>query len=152
MLLAAAQALDAAGIGAWSRGSALVYPVANVIHVLGVIALVGTIGTLDLRLAGAWRGLPLAPLADALTPVAVAGLFANIASGILLFAADGPALARSSTFHLKLGLILVAVANAGLFRRRWRGAEPGRAGRAMALASFTLWVTIVIAGRMIAYS
>lgn len=152
LLLAAAHALDAAGIGAWARAAPLAYPVANVAHVLGVVALVGAIGTLDLRLAGAWADLPLPPLARALTPVAIAGLLTLIASGILLFAADGTALAKSSTFQLKLGLVLLALANAALFRRRWHGGETGPATRAMAAASLALWLTIVITGRMIAYT
>lgn len=151
LLLAAAHALDATGMGAWARGAPLAYPVVNVVHVLGVIALVGAIGTLDLRLAGAWPALPLPALARALTPVAIAGLLTLVASGVLLFAADGTALAKSSAFQLKLGLVLLALANAALFRRRWHGGEPGPATRAMAIASLGLWLAIVVTGRMIAY-
>lgn len=150
LLLAAAQGLDAAGIGGWARGGPNVYPVANVAHVLGVIALVGAIGIVDLRLAGAWRELPLAALAEALTPVAVAGLVLLLASGTLLFAADGPALAKSQTFHVKLGLIALALVNAAAFR--WRRAATGPVARVMALASLGLWLAIVVTGRMIAYS
>lgn len=147
LLLAAAQALDSAG---WARGGANVYPIANVAHVLGVIALVGAIGIVDLRLAGAWRALPVQPLARALTPLAIAGLLTLVASGTLLFAADGPALAKSKTFHIKLGLIALALANAAAFR--WRRAARGSVAPAMAIASLALWLAIVITGRMIAYS
>lgn len=151
LLLAAAHALDTAGIGGWARGSAGVYPTANVVHVLGVVALVGAIGVVDLRLAGAWRALPLVPLVRALTPVAAGGLIVLIPSGVVLFAADGVSLSRSFEFQLKLGLLALAVVNAALFRWRWRGGEASTGDRALAAGSLILWIAIIITGRMIAY-
>jgi hypothetical protein len=157
LLSPAAIWLDAVGVGPWARGSGSVYPVANVLHVLGTVMLVGAIGVLDLRLAGAWRQLPAAPLSAALTPLAIAGLAVMLASGIVLFAADGEALARSRIFHWKLALVALALVNAALFRwrwddgRRWEYGAPPATGRAMAIASVALWVAVLISGRMIAY-
>lgn len=147
--------LDAIGLVEWARGSAHVYPWANVLHVIGVALLVGGIGVVDLRVAGLWRALPLEPLSRALTPVAVAGLILQAASGLVLFAADGEALAVSSTFHLKLGLLALALLNAAAFRLQWR--TYGRTGqltrlaRASALLSLLLWLAVATAGRLIAY-
>jgi len=149
--------LQAAGIVDWARGGANVYPVANVVHVLGVVMLVGAIGVVDLRIAGAWRQLPLMPLSRALTPVAAVGLTLQAASGLVLFAADGEALSGSTTFQVKLVLIALALANALAFRLRWRKARPGElyvpspVERASALVSLLLWLTIAILGRLIAY-
>ncbi|HVJ02430.1 MAG TPA: hypothetical protein VM662_09620 [Sphingomonas sp.] len=156
-LLAWAQWLDAAGVRQWASGGAWVYPVANTLHLLGLVMLVGAIGVVDLRLAGLWRGLPVASLSRALTPVALAGLAILVASGTVLFAADGEALARSATFHRKLVLIALALANALAFRLAWQGrAEAGAPlpalGRAMAAASLLLWLSVGTLGRMIAYS
>lgn len=156
-LLAWAQWLDAAGLRQWAGGGAWVYPLANTLHLLGLVMLVGGIGVVDLRLAGLWRGLPVAPLSRALTPVALAGLAILVASGTVLFAADGEALARSATFHRKLILIALALANALVFRLAWQGrAEAGEPlpalGRAMAAASLLLWLSVGTLGRMIAYS
>lgn len=152
---AAAAWLDAVGIGGWARGSGQVYPIVNVLHLLGLVMLVGGIGVVDLRVAGAWRAIPVEPLTRALTPVAIAGLLLMLASGTVLFAADGVALARSGTFQTKLILIAVAVANALFFRWRWRTLSTGRppiAARVLALLSIGLWLSIGFAGRMIAYS
>lgn len=149
--------LDGIGVVDWARGSAIVYPVANVFHVLGLVMLVGAIGVVDLRIAGVWRRLPLEPLSNALTPVAVAGLLVQFASGLVLFAADGPALAGSTTFHLKLILLALAIANALSFRFRWRRVRPGDLAqpspieRASALFSLAVWVCIAMLGRLIAY-
>lgn len=158
LLLSAAQWLDAIGVGPWARGSGIVYPVANSFHLLGLVMLVGGIGVVDLRIAGLWRGLPIEPLSRALTPVAIAGLLIMVPSGTVLFAADGRSLAGSDIFHVKLVLIVLALANAVIFRWRW-GDRVGRwsgnapdSARAMALASIALWLTIGTLGRWIAYS
>jgi hypothetical protein len=148
-LLAAARTLDAVGVGGWARGSGMVYPVANVAHVLGLAGLIGAIGILDLRIAGLWRDLPLDRLSRALTPIAIGGLAIMVASGLVLFAADGAALSESWVFRVKLVLIAVALANAALFR--WR-ASGGAAARPLAILSVALWVTVAVAGRMNAYS
>lgn len=158
LLTAAATWLDAVGVGPWARGSAMVYPVANTLHLLGLVMLVGGIGVVDLRVIGLWRTLPIAALSSALTPIAIGGLFVMAASGTILFAADGDALARSQTFARKLIVIALALANAAAFRLLWRakfdvwrGAVPGVA-RAMAALSLTLWLTAGALGRWIAYS
>lgn len=154
----AVAALQASAFGAWARGSAYAYPLANLIHLLGLLLLVGGIGVLDLRLAGLWRNLPVAPLSRALTPLAIAGLVLLLPSGFTMFAADAKALAGSSLFLWKLALIVVAVLNAVAFRLawgrrldRWGGAVPPGA-RAMAIASLTLWLVVGALGRLIAYA
>ncbi len=151
-------ALQASAFGAWARGSAYAYPLANLVHLLGLLLLVGGIGVLDLRLAGLFRALPVAPLSRALTPLAVTGLILMLPSGFTLFAADAKALAGSGLFRWKLVLIGLAVANAVAFqwtwgRRldRWDGAVPPSA-QAMAIASLALWLAVGALGRLIAYA
>lgn len=156
-LLGWAAWLDAAGVSHWARSDSWAYPVANTLHLLGLVMLVGGIGVVDLRLAGLWRTIPAAPLSRALTPVALAGLAILAASGTVLFAADGTALARSATFHRKLVLIGLALANALLFRLAWqRRVEAGGTvpplARTLAAASLLLWLSVGTLGRWIAYS
>jgi hypothetical protein len=156
-LLALAGALDSIGLSRWASATQWVYPAANVLHVLGTVMLVGGIGVLDLRVAGLWRRLPLDALSRALTPIAILGLVVQVASGTILFAADGEALAGSAIFRLKLVLILFALANVALFR--CIGSRPAAEGsptptplaRASALISLALWVVVATLGRLIAY-
>jgi hypothetical protein len=134
------------------RESANAYPAANVLHLLGLVMLLGALGLADLRVAGAFRTLPLRPMIAALTPVGVAGFVILAITGPLLFAADATALVRSDVFRLKLLLILIALGNALIFRWQWRrGAEPGLALRAGAIASLLLWLAVAALGRLIAY-
>lgn len=115
--------------------------------------LVGAIGLLDLRVLGYARDLPARRLSAALTPIAVAGFAIMVFSGALLFVADARALAGSSLFLVKLGLILLAGLNALAFRIGWRRLDddPPILARALAAASLALWLSVVIAGRLIAY-
>ena len=156
-LTSLAQAVGASGFGQWASMSPTAYPLANVVHLLGLVMLVGGIGILDLRLAGAFRALPVAPLSRALTPIAIAGLLLMVPSGATMFAAD-TAIAESPVFQLKIVLIALALANALLFRLLWRDrlatwdAAPPAAGRLMAAGSIALWLAVAACGRMIAYS
>ncbi len=158
MLAGFADALQASPFGVWAGQSAIAYPGANLIHLLGLIMLVGGIGVVDLRLVGAFRSLPPAALSRVLTPVAIAGLLLMVPSGLIMFAADADALARSGTFQRKLVLIALALANATAFRwifnkriADWDEAPP-QAGRLMAGVSLLLWLAVAAHGRLIAYS
>ena len=153
-----AETVAASDFGQWASGSPIAYPLANVVHLLGLVMLVGGIGIVDLRLAGAFRAIPLAPLSRALTPIAVAGLALMVPSGATMFAADATALAQSPVLRSKLVLIGFALVNAVTFRLIWRerlatwDSTPPIAGRLMAAGSILLWLTIGGLGRMIAYS
>lgn len=146
-------AIEASPLAAWVGGSALVYPVANTAHVIGAIMVVGAIGVVDLRVLGYGRGLPMHRLSAALTPIALMGFAVMVVSGALLFVADAPALAGSTIFLAKMGLIAVAGANALAFRIGWRRLDdnPPVSARVVAGASLGLWLTVVVAGRLIAY-
>ena len=150
------QAVQSSPFGVWAGGEA--YPFANLIHILGLIMLVGGIGILDLRLAGLFRRIPVAPLASALTPIALAGLLLMIPSGATMFAADASALVNSPTFRTKLILIALALINALAFRFLWQerieqwDVDPPVWGRLMAATSILLWLSVAALGRWIAYS
>ena len=153
-----AEAVGASSFGQWASGSAIAYPLANVVHLLGLVMLIGAIGILDLRLAGAFRAIPAQPLSRALTPIALAGLLLMIPSGATMFAADAVTLAGSGVFRTKLLFIAIALANAIAFRILWQGrlgewdAAPPIWGRLMAVGSIGSWLTVAALGRMIAYS
>jgi hypothetical protein len=155
LLLRIAEAVAATPFAAWAAASPQAYPVANVLHLLGLVLLIGGIGLIDLRLLGAFRRLPLQPLAEALTPVGMAGVLILVGSGSVMFAADAVAMAKSDTFQIKLVLIGIALLNAIAFRilyRRLGAAPPAVPARLMALVSLALWLSVATYGRLIAYS
>lgn len=152
MLEAIAAAVEGTPFALWAARHPLAYPLANVVHVLGLVLLLGGIGLVDLRLMGLFRALPLVALSQALTPLGIGGLCLLAASGSVLFAADATSLAGSPIFRWKLVLIALALTNALLFRLLWKPSETAAGwGRAMALASLCLWLSVAVLGRWIAY-
>ncbi|MFC3693056.1 DUF6644 family protein [Chenggangzhangella methanolivorans] len=153
-----AAALEATWAGVLMRQSAVAYPVANLVHLLGLTLLVGPILLFDLRVLGVGRRLVgLEGLSQFVTPFAVAGAILAIASGPLLFLADAKALSTSPTMIAKLALVALGLLNALAFRRAygdrlvgWDSAPAAR-GRAQAAASIVIWFTVAGLGRMIAY-
>ncbi|HET8727860.1 MAG TPA: hypothetical protein VFO41_10145 [Alphaproteobacteria bacterium] len=139
------------------RQSTWLYPIANLLHLLGLTLLVGAMVLLDLRLLGTARSVPLAPFSRFLTPVAIAGLTIMLASGFSLFAADGAPLAGNPIFQIKAAIIALGIANALTFRALWRRSlpswdqHPPALGRAQAALSLALWCSAATAGRLIAY-
>jgi hypothetical protein len=150
---AAASAIGNSVLGSFVREATWAYPLANLVHLLGMILLIGGIGLLDLRIVGAFRTLPLMLLSRALVPVGLTGLMLMLLSGPLLFAADAVALSRSSIFAWKLGLIALALSNAAIFRLCWDGRteEPPVRLRIMAGLSLAFWLGAASLGRLIAY-
>ena len=65
-LAAWAGALEASVLGEWMRGSSWAYPVVNLVHLLGLVLLVGPMLLLDLRLLGAGRLFVLPEVSAAL--------------------------------------------------------------------------------------
>ena len=80
-LAAWAAQLEASPLGAWMRGSDWAYPVVNLIHLAGLVLLVGNMLLLDLRLLGIGRRFALVDASSMLTRLAIAGLLLLIASG-----------------------------------------------------------------------
>jgi hypothetical protein len=136
------------------------YAITNVTHVFGIATLFGSILVLDLRLLGVWRRVPLAPLAAAITPVAVAGFSVAAMSGLCLLATtatdyDGNPFLLIKFPTIALGLINVLVLTRS---RAWRvrGTRELSHGEHRQLAvmgglSLACWVTAIAAGRLIAY-
>jgi hypothetical protein len=154
---AVAAVLEHSALGAAMRESLFLYPLMNLLHIFGLILLVGAIGLLDLRILGLARELPLELCSRYLTPIALAGLAIMLASGFLIFSADAGPLSGSTIFRAKLLIIVAALTNAALFRlawsrhlAHWDNAAPA-IGRAQATLSLLLWFSAASAGRLIGY-
>jgi hypothetical protein len=153
-------ALEATALAGALRGSVWAYPLVNAVHILGVALLVGAMLPLDLRLLGAWRSVPLAPLWRVLTRTAGAGLGLAIVFGILLFITRATEYAASSLFISKMVVVGVGTANALAVRtlvpdavapmRSAREKPPVRVQLAGGL-SLAAWLTALTLGRLVGY-
>ncbi len=141
-------AIEQSAFGVASKSGPWLYPAANVAHVVGATLLVGAIMVFDI-LALRGRFDQARAISDVALPVAVAGFVLILISAPVLFAAEASALVRNQVFLAKMALLLVGLGNVVLFYAR---RPEGRAAMAHAAVSAVVWLTVVIAGRSIAYA
>lgn len=153
-----AGALEASPLGVLMRSSFLLYPLANIGHIFGLVLFVGAVVVLDLRLLlRRWPALPADALSRALTPVMLVGLGVMLVSGTLLFSADARPLTVNPAIRVKAVLIVLGLANALAFRLLWRAhlADWDRSAppfaRAQVVVSLLGWLATAASGRMIGY-
>jgi len=135
----------------WIASHPTLYPALEVVHILGISLLVGSLLLLDLRLWGRAPELPLPALARLALPVTVSGFALVAASGLLMFASRPDELLANAAFLWKVGLVGVAGLNAAVFHGRGGLARQDALARAQTVLSLGIWLTAIICGRWIAY-
>lgn len=143
--------LQESGFGLLVRNSVILYPIANVLHVLGVMAFFGLVATMDLALLGV-GGNPANRVIARLRPFAVALLLLIAATGSVLFVAEAVAIAANRAFQFKIVLLGLALANVIVneWTLRTQDDDAGPA-RFTALLSLLAWLGVAALGRLIAY-
>lgn len=147
-------ALEASFLGQTARASTWLFPLSNLAHVLGAGLLVGSIAVFDILLLRR-RYDAAAAVASSALPLAATGIVMLALSGPVLFSAEATALGRNPVFLTKMTLISAAFFNiAAYYAAAWRekvdSGFPTRA-RVHAGISLTLWIMVLLAGRLIAY-
>ena len=152
-VVAAMKALEDSGLGQLARGSGWLYPVANLAHVLGAALLVGAIATFDIQVLRRAGGSNV--VLRAVTPIAVIGVLAQIASGLVLLSADATPVVVNPAFQFKMAMFALGLANVATFRWRFRGVlgkdTPLEGATWLAAISLVSWILVLLAGRFIAY-
>jgi hypothetical protein len=141
------------------------WPLAEVLHFVGLILLVGIVTLFDLRLLGVAKRLPVAPLRR-LLPWAVLGFGLCVGSGLVFVTglwanvALHPLEAVRIDVYLQLKLLFIFLAGANLFAFYLSGVSravdalgPGDdappLAKFIAAASLFLWVGVIYWGRLI---
>jgi hypothetical protein len=146
-------------MGEWVRNSAWAFPFLQSWHFIGMTMLLGVVGSIDLRVLGVARAVPLAPLHRFL-PLAFIGFFINLITGICFFCHDPRVYAFNISFRIKMLLIIIAGLNALWFRlgvfldlERWGpGIEASRLAKVISALSLLIWLAVITAGRYIAFT
>ncbi len=142
--------IQQSSLGRAARGSAWLYPFANVTHVLGLATLFGALGLMH---AGTWTSGGTDQRAWRVARgIAIAAIVVLALSGVVMFSTEAQSIGRNPVFIAKIGLIALALANIALFEWLARRPRYYRHGlRAVAIASLALWLAVATAGRLIAY-
>ena len=152
-------AIEQSALGVAMRQWLWLYPSVEIVHIVGIAVLVGSIAVLDLRLLGLSRALPVRRLAAHVLPWSIGSFVLILPSGLLMFVAHAGDLIANPVFVLKVCLIFAAFINAAVFHAAiFRGAAgwdvdamPPALARASAALSLLLWVSVIACGRLLAY-
>ena len=134
------------------RASTWQFAVFEMIHLLGLTMVLGSLMVFDLRLFGVGMRQRAAELARDLGAWMLSGLAIVMTSGVLLFFGEPMKLYSSPSFHVKIGLLGLAILFQFTIIRGVRSRETSPVVSKLAGAvSLTLWFGVGLAGRGIGF-
>jgi hypothetical protein len=126
----------------------------QVVHVMGLVALLASLVLISLHLLGlAFKHHPTVEIAKESTRLVGWGLALTALSGTLMFIATPTLYFYNPAFRWKMGLFLLAVViQLALFRRAANETAPTPSfAKAGVLVSLASWFSVAMAGRMIGF-
>jgi hypothetical protein len=152
-------AIEALPLAMAMRQSLWLYPIVEIIHILGFVLLVGSVAMFDLRVLGLSKAIPVTALARHILPWTLGATLLIVPSGLLMFIAHASDFISNTAFIAKMTLLSFAACNALWFHMgpyqgvaRWQtGSGAPLAAKASAALSLLLWVGVICCGRLLAY-
>lgn len=146
-------------LNTWLQSQAWVVPTMQTIHIIMLAVLFGSIMMICLRIIGrVWADAPPAAVINRFGPWFWAALGINVFTGLVLTLAEPVREFSSTSYWVKMTLLLIGAAGAFTFQKRLKpltadgaSVEPTQAMRVGAVATMTLWVAVIFLGRAIAY-
>jgi hypothetical protein len=136
--------LGQSALGVFMQQSTYAFEIAEMVHLLALAGLGGSILIIDLRVLGlGLKSQPPARLLHELMPCLAGCLCASIATGILLLAAEPLKCYSNPAFRIKMLFLLAAILFSALIQR------PLLQRRVTAAVSLLLWLGVGLAGRAI---
>jgi uncharacterized membrane protein len=153
--------LEASALATRIRDSLYLFPFLESIHVIGLALVFGTIGVIDLRLLGAASTeRPFKRMASDILKWTWAAFVLTALTGSLMFITNAGVYYHNFYFRAKMALLVLAAVNMLSFEltlgrsvHRWdkaTAAPPG--GRAVAVLSLVIWISVIFAGRLIGFT
>ena len=143
------------------RNSIPAFPLIEAAHVTGAALVFGMALILDLRLLGlTWSRRPFTVVADDVLKWAWAAFAIAVTSGALMFITNAAAYYVNFYFRAKMVALALAGLNMLIFEvtaRRtvtsWdREPSAPATGKAVAIASLAIWITVIFLGRWVAFA
>jgi len=140
-------------VGETIRSSAMLIAITQIIHLLGLTMLAGTVLMVDMALLGfGIRRVPASRIAAELAPWTAGGLVVMLISGPLILSSESRKCYDSSFFWIKMAVLVAAVVfHFTVYRLVTRSEPPVGPVRAslVACVSLALWIGVALAGKMI---
>ena len=140
--------------GVWTYG------VVNLVHILGVASLFGSVLILDLRLLGLRRQIPLRDISASTVPIAATGFTVAALSGVCLLVTKATEYVGNPFLFIKfpaigLGILNVIALNClpAWKEHKTRELSTNEESKLAVIGGVSLfcWLTAISAGRMIGY-
>jgi hypothetical protein len=152
--------LEATALSQAMRSSLWMYPIVEIVHIVGFVILVGSVAMFDFRILGLSRGLPVQRLGRHLLRWSLASLVLIIPAGLMMFSAHPQDFISNRIFLLKLLLIMTAAINAAMFHmgayrsvEQWDTlASAPISAQLHAALSLLIWLAVISCGRLLAYT
>jgi hypothetical protein len=130
--------------------------IAEMVHLLALATLGGTILLVDLRLFGiGMKRQPAARLARDLSPLFWGSLAVMLVSGVIILSGEPMKCYYSPVFRIKMLLLLIAILFQSTFHRSALASATGKLSpvwsKSAATLSLALWLSVGLAGRAIGY-
>jgi len=153
--------LEASALATRIRDSLYLFPFLESIHVIGLALVFGTIGVIDLRLLGAASTeRPFKRMASDILKWTWGAFALTALTGSLMFITNAGVYYHNFYFRTKMALLVLAAVNMlsfeltlGRSAHRWdRATAAPPAGRAVAVLSLVIWISVIFAGRLIGFT
>ena len=151
-------ALEASGLGQAMRQWLWLYPTVEIVHIVGIGLLFGSIAVFDLRLLGFMKRVPISVVKDFM-PWALVGFTLNLLTGMIFVISEPAQYFGNPTWWVKVAFLIVAGANALIFETAYgRRAAAIPAGedtpmplKIIAGVSLISWLGVLVAGRFLPF-
>ncbi len=148
--------IERSPIGQFMQGSRVIFPIFEIIHLIGLALFVGTLLLTDLGLLGlAMRRQPIHQVAAALAPWTWRGFAILLITGPLMFTAQAAKWHDNPVFWIKILLLIPATIFQLSVRRKITSTDlflsPGKA-KLIGAVSLVLWIGIALSAKMMEFA
>lgn len=135
-----------------------VWPVAEIVHFIGLALVLGIAGLFDARLMGFFQHIPVRAVHE-LMPYAMGGFLLNLLTGLIFFVGHPEQYVHNRAWWFKVACLALAGVNALVFERvlsvRTLPLGPGddtpAAAKVIGAISLAAWLGVLFWGRMLPF-
>jgi hypothetical protein len=154
------ETISTSPIGLYIAEDPVAFPWIEVVHVISLVIVFGSILLVDLRLLGAAsRDYPVNILGRTILPITWVAFSGAVLTGALLFSSNPYGYWGNTAFKAKMVLLLLAGLNMAIFhlftQRKGRMDVPGvlpAGARLAGLLSIAIWIGVIACGRWIGFT
>jgi hypothetical protein len=133
-------AIEALPLAAAMRHSLWLYPIVEIVHILGFVVLAGSVAMLDLRILGLSKTIPVKALARHILPWTLGAVLFVLPTGLMMFIAHAGDFISNTAFIAKMTLLSLAACNALWFHMGpYQGVDAWNTGSASCSAPVSDW-------------